>query len=154
MLDIVEIIEFLNFIYCMAELLEFTAFLHLRRSLIRIRVPLQSLPFPRSNFFLFLEPHEFLSSPFRKKPDLPRPYKVPLGDTACAVALIPTFGLIIVVMSLASSRTLLLSAVVVLIGIPLPALCQHAKVGHCDFILTLNITLGVCNIRSIHDDCL
>ena len=98
--DMESIIEFLNFLYCLAELSEFAAFLWLRRT----------------------------------KPELNRPFKVPLSDVGCALGLLPAVLLLFVVMSLASQKTLLVSGAVVLLGLPGPWLLKTAREkGWCEF---------------------
>lgn len=77
-----EILEFLNFVYCIGMLLEFAAFVWLRI----------------------------------KQPDLQRPYKVPLNTFWVAVLCIPPSVLLIIVMCLASLKTLIVSCAVVIVG--------------------------------------
>lgn len=65
-LDFVDIIKLLNAVYCLAELLEFAAFVHLRI----------------------------------KRPDLPRPYKIPLPTWGIIAMLVPAVVLLLSVVIL------------------------------------------------------
>ncbi|GAB2292140.1 hypothetical protein Dimus_026391 [Dionaea muscipula] len=88
-----EIVELLNFLYSVAMLLEFAAF-------VRLRVI---------------------------KPDLHRPYRVPVGTFgAVLVCLAPAF-LLILVMCLASFKTVLVSGAVVVLGFFLYPLLVQGK---------------------------
>eukprot|EP00754_Rhynchopus_humris_P040095 Rhum_TRINITY_DN23143_c0_g1::Rhum_TRINITY_DN23143_c0_g1_i1::g.177125::m.177125 len=69
--DFHEIVEMLNFLYCIAELLEFSAFIKLRVS----------------------------------RPDLHRPFRIPLGTFGCVMLLLPGTLLIFALMYLASWKT-------------------------------------------------
>ncbi|KAK9715836.1 hypothetical protein RND81_06G192800 [Saponaria officinalis] len=89
-----EIIEFQNFIYSIAMLLEFAAFLKLRIM----------------------------------RPDLHRPYKVPLKTFGCVVLCTPPSILLVLVMCLASYKTILVSIIVVALSFTLyPILALHSK---------------------------
>eukprot|EP00659_Diplonema_papillatum_P009706 gene9706-15072_t len=81
--DFHTIIEMLNMLYCIAELLEFAAFLKLRIS----------------------------------RPDIHRPYKIPLGTFGCFLLLTPPTILILVLMSLASMRTWIVCGILISLGI-------------------------------------
>lgn len=88
-----EIVEFLNFLYCIGMLLEFAAFVWLRI----------------------------------KQPDLLRPYRVPLGTVGVVLMLLPASGLLLLVMFIASWKTVIFSATISAVGfLAYPAL-QHAK---------------------------
>lgn len=77
-----EIIEFQNFLYCIAMLLEFAAFIKLRI----------------------------------KNPDLHRPYRIPLQTFGVILLCLPPSLLLVLVMCLASIKTILVSIVVVVLG--------------------------------------
>ncbi|WVZ90954.1 hypothetical protein U9M48_037204 [Paspalum notatum var. saurae] len=62
-----------------------------------------------------------------KDPDLPRPYRIPVGTAGAAVMCVPPVLLIITVMCLASARTFVVNAVVVLAGVALYYGVEHAK---------------------------
>ncbi|CAB9509058.1 Probable polyamine transporter At3g19553 [Seminavis robusta] len=51
------------------------------------------------------------------KPDVDRPYKVPLGTFGCAIALIPTIMALVAVIALASYTTICVNAVTITFGI-------------------------------------
>ncbi|OVA17088.1 Amino acid/polyamine transporter I [Macleaya cordata] len=88
-----EIVEFLNFLYCIGMLLEFAAF-------IRLRI---------------------------KKPDLHRPYKVPLQTFGVTILCLPPAILVILVMCLASFRTFIVSGSVIILGVLLYLTVVKAK---------------------------
>ena len=88
-----EILEFLNFLYCLGMLLEFAAFVWLRM----------------------------------KQPDLVRPYRVPLGTLGVTLMLLPSTGLLILVMCFATWKTVLFSCIISLIGFLSYPLLKHAK---------------------------
>lgn len=88
-----EIVEFLNFLYSVAMLLEFAAFIKLRI----------------------------------KKPDLHRPYKVPLQTFGVTVLCIPPALLLVLVMCLASAKTFVVSGGVIILGLFLYPAMEHAK---------------------------
>jgi amino acid transporter len=77
-----EIVEFLNFLYCIGMLLEFAAFVWLRWS----------------------------------QPDLVRPYRVPLGTVGVTVMSIPATALLLLVMTFASWKTVVVSLGLLLLG--------------------------------------
>lgn len=85
--------EFLNFLYSVAMLLEFAAFIKLRI----------------------------------KKPDLHRPYKVPLQTFGVTVLCIPPALLLVLVMCLASAKTFVVSGGVIILGLFLYPAMEHAK---------------------------
>jgi amino acid transporter len=62
-----------------------------------------------------------------KKPDLVRPYRIPVGTTGAAVMCAPPVVLITTVMCLASARTVLINAVVIVAGVALYYVVEHAK---------------------------
>mmetsp|Transcript_7705 Transcript_7705/g.28404 ORF Transcript_7705/g.28404 Transcript_7705/m.28404 type:complete len:617 (+) Transcript_7705:123-1973(+) len=88
-----SVVEMLNFLYCIAALLEFSAFVWLRH----------------------------------KRPDLQRPFKVPLGTVGCMVLLLPAASLSLIVMSLASWLTLAVCGGLVVAGISAFYLIEYAK---------------------------
>eukprot|EP00977_Amphora_coffeiformis_P026257 scaffold25204_cov193-Amphora_coffeaeformis.AAC.2 len=61
------------------------------------------------------------------KPDVPRPFRVPLGTTGCILALIPTVLTILLVMALASYRTMLVSLISNMIGFFMYAFLQQGE---------------------------
>lgn len=62
-----------------------------------------------------------------KKPDLQRPYKVPLQTLGAALLCLPPALLLILVMCLASLKTFLVSGVVILLGFLLYPALVYAK---------------------------
>ncbi|PAN21555.1 hypothetical protein PAHAL_3G476100 [Panicum hallii] len=62
-----------------------------------------------------------------KNPDLPRPYRIPVGTAGAAVMCVPPVVLITTVMCLASARTVIVNAVVVAAGVALYYGVEHAK---------------------------
>ncbi|PKA62806.1 putative polyamine transporter [Apostasia shenzhenica] len=62
-----------------------------------------------------------------KKPDLQRPYKVPLSTFWAFMLCIPPSFLLVLVMCLASTRTFVVSSIVFLLGIILYPALQHMK---------------------------
>jgi len=62
-----------------------------------------------------------------KKPELHRPYKVPLQTFGAALLCLPPALLLVLVMCLASMRTFLVSGVVILLGFLLYPTLVHAK---------------------------
>ncbi|KAJ0980275.1 hypothetical protein J5N97_008530 [Dioscorea zingiberensis] len=62
-----------------------------------------------------------------KRPDLHRPYKVPVGTFGAVVICIPPTALLILVMCLASARTFIVSGIVMLIGFVLYPAIQFMK---------------------------
>lgn len=62
-----------------------------------------------------------------KKPDLHRPYKVPLQTLGAALLCLPPALLLILVMCLASLKTFLVSGVVILLGFLLYPALVYAK---------------------------
>ncbi|KAJ1266012.1 hypothetical protein BS78_08G118200 [Paspalum vaginatum] len=62
-----------------------------------------------------------------KDPDLPRPYRIPIGTAGAAVMCVPPVLLITTVMCLASARTFIVNAVVVLASVALYYGVEHAK---------------------------
>lgn len=62
-----------------------------------------------------------------KKPDLHRPYKVPLETLGVTMLCLPPALLLILVMCLASMRTILVSGIVIILGIFLYFIIVHAK---------------------------
>jgi len=62
-----------------------------------------------------------------KNPDLTRPYRIPIGTVGAAVMCAPPVVLITTVMCLASARTVLINAVVVVAGVALYYVVEHAK---------------------------
>ena len=61
------------------------------------------------------------------RPDLPRPWKVPLGTAGCILALIPTMSMILVVIGLATSTTYLFCIATNLIGYLLYKAKEHEE---------------------------
>lgn len=61
------------------------------------------------------------------RPDLHRPYKVPLNTFAAAMLCLPPVLLLILVMCLASSQTYLVSGIVILLGFASYPALIHAK---------------------------
>ncbi|PRQ22703.1 putative amino acid/polyamine transporter I [Rosa chinensis] len=62
-----------------------------------------------------------------KKPDLHRPYRVPFQTSGAIMICLPPALLLILVMCLASLRTILVSGVVIIVGLLLYPLLVHAK---------------------------
>lgn len=62
-----------------------------------------------------------------KKPDLQRPYKVPVQTFGATMLCLPPAFLLVLVMSLASLRTFFVSGAVIILGIFLYPLLVHAK---------------------------
>ncbi|XP_056163561.1 probable polyamine transporter At3g19553 [Syzygium oleosum] len=62
-----------------------------------------------------------------KKPDLHRPYRVPLQTFGATMLCVPPTLLLVLVMCLASAKTLLVSGTVILVGLLLYPLVIHAK---------------------------
>ncbi|CAA6657509.1 unnamed protein product [Spirodela intermedia] len=62
-----------------------------------------------------------------KKPDLHRPYRIPLGTFGVTVFCLPPSLLIVLVMSLASARTFIVSGIVILFGFLLYPGIEYAK---------------------------
>ncbi|GJN35291.1 hypothetical protein PR202_gb24045 [Eleusine coracana subsp. coracana] len=62
-----------------------------------------------------------------KDPDLPRPYRIPLGTAGAAAMCVPPVVLIVAVMCLASAKTVAVSAAVVVAGVALYVGVEHAK---------------------------
>ncbi|KAK4800673.1 hypothetical protein SAY86_021160 [Trapa natans] len=62
-----------------------------------------------------------------KKPDLLRPYRVPLGTLGATILCIPPTLLLTLVMCLASVKTFLVSGVVIVVGLVLYPLTVHAR---------------------------
>ncbi|KAG8368466.1 hypothetical protein BUALT_Bualt15G0048300 [Buddleja alternifolia] len=62
-----------------------------------------------------------------KKPDLHRPYKVPLETFGATMLCLPPVILLVLVMSLASLRTFLVSGAVIILGFALYPALNHAK---------------------------
>lgn len=52
-----------------------------------------------------------------KDPDLPRPYRIPLGSVGAAVMCVPPVLLIVTVMCLASARTIVVNIIVLAVGV-------------------------------------
>jgi len=103
-LSFVEIVELLNAIYCMAELLEFAAFVWLRVS----------------------------------RPDLPRPYRVPLPTWGCVAMLLPASLLLLYVLAMPflalDVPTMAATSGAVVLGLVLYPLLQAARTrGWCEF---------------------
>ncbi|GAB4853445.1 hypothetical protein Ancab_017635 [Ancistrocladus abbreviatus] len=88
-----EIIEFLNFLYSIAMLLEFAAFIKLRIT----------------------------------KPDLHRPFKVPLGTLGIIILCLPPSLLLVLVMCFASFKTLAVSSAAVVLGFVLYPILVHPE---------------------------
>ncbi|KAI8027696.1 putative polyamine transporter [Camellia lanceoleosa] len=62
-----------------------------------------------------------------KKPDLSRPYRVPVQTFGATMLCVPPALLLVLVMSLASARTYLVSSCVVIVGMFLYPAVNHAK---------------------------
>jgi len=62
-----------------------------------------------------------------KNPDLARPYRIPVGTSGAAVMCAPPVVLITTVMCLASARTVLINAVVIVAGVALYYVVEQAK---------------------------
>ena len=62
-----------------------------------------------------------------KKPDLHRPYKVPLGTFGVTMLCLPPALMLVLVMCLASLKTFLVSGAVIIIGFLLYPTLVHAK---------------------------
>ncbi|GJM95346.1 hypothetical protein PR202_ga12068 [Eleusine coracana subsp. coracana] len=76
-----------------------------------------------------------------KDPDLPRPYRIPLGTAGAAAMCVPPVVLIVAVMCLASARTVAVSAAVVLAGVLLYVGVEHAKRrGWVEFLAPVPLT--------------
>eukprot|EP00241_Pyramimonas_parkeae_P002912 CAMPEP_0114259038 /NCGR_PEP_ID=MMETSP0058-20121206/19665_1 /TAXON_ID=36894 /ORGANISM="Pyramimonas parkeae, CCMP726" /LENGTH=518 /DNA_ID=CAMNT_0001374029 /DNA_START=233 /DNA_END=1789 /DNA_ORIENTATION=- len=95
-----EVVELLNFLYCLAELLEFAAF-------VRLRII---------------------------APDLNRPFRIPLGTAGIVAILLFPVAFIIVIMCMASLRTIVVSGTVVVCGPVLYYLAEMARRNKwCEF---------------------
>lgn len=71
-----------------------------------------------------------------KKPDLNRPYKVPLQTFGATMLCLPPAALLVLVMCLASVKTFLISGIIVAVGFLLyPTLLQAKNRGWTKFIL-------------------
>uniref|UniRef100_J3NEH4 Polyamine transporter n=1 Tax=Oryza brachyantha TaxID=4533 RepID=J3NEH4_ORYBR len=66
-----------------------------------------------------------------KDPDLPRPYRIPVGAAGAAVMCIPPVALITTVMCLASARTLVVSAAVAVAGVAMYYGIERMKTAGC-----------------------
>lgn len=62
-----------------------------------------------------------------KKPDLHRPYRVPLGTTGAILVSLPPTLLLLLVMCLASARTVIISGIVIVFGFLLYPAIQFMK---------------------------
>uniref|UniRef100_A0A0A9PF43 Uncharacterized protein n=1 Tax=Arundo donax TaxID=35708 RepID=A0A0A9PF43_ARUDO len=62
-----------------------------------------------------------------KDPDLPRPYRIPVGTIGAAAMCVPPVVLITTVMCLASARTFVVSTAVAVAGVALYYVVEHAK---------------------------
>lgn len=123
-----EIVEFLNFLYSLAMLLEFAAFIYLRI----------------------------------KKPDLQRPYRVPVQTYSAILICLPPAFLLILVMCLASLKTVLVSGVVIVMGFfafPLLAQVKNAKWTRVDAeqpnllsMEPLDADISVLPRHEVHDE--
>lgn len=70
-----------------------------------------------------------------KKPDLHRPYKVPLQTFGAIMLCLPPAALLVLVMCLASAQTFLISGVIIAVGFLLyPSLSQAKNRGWVKFI--------------------
>ncbi|KAF0887695.1 hypothetical protein E2562_002389 [Oryza meyeriana var. granulata] len=66
-----------------------------------------------------------------KDPDLPRPYRIPVGAAGAAVMCVPPVALITTVMCLASVRTLVVSAAVAVAGVAMYYGVERMKATGC-----------------------
>ncbi|CAA0807461.1 Probable polyamine transporter [Striga hermonthica] len=83
-----------------------------------------------------------------KKPDLHRPYRVPLQTTGSIFLCLPPVLLLALVMSLASLNTFLVSGVVILFGFALyPALIQAKERKWVDFHTDIGLDSGGDNLE-------
>ena len=71
-----------------------------------------------------------------KDPDLPRPYRIPVGAAGAAAMCVPPVVLITTVMCLASARTLVVSAAVAVAGVAMYYGVEHMKATGCVEFLT------------------
>lgn len=62
-----------------------------------------------------------------KKPDLHRPYRVPLGTVGGTILCLPPTLLLMLVMCLASAKTFLVSGVVIVVGLILYPIIVYAR---------------------------
>ena len=61
------------------------------------------------------------------RPDLHRPYRVPLSTTGCIILFLPTLAATVIVMALASVQTLLFSVAVNLMGLGIYGMHHYSK---------------------------
>ncbi|KAL0911513.1 hypothetical protein M5K25_019661 [Dendrobium thyrsiflorum] len=80
-----------------------------------------------------------------EKPDLHRPYKVPVDTFWATFMCVPPAFLLILVMSLASIRTFIVSGTVFLLGIIFYPILQYVKVKKWIKFISPPETLGSCN---------
>uniref|UniRef100_A0A0D9Y0V3 Polyamine transporter PUT1 n=1 Tax=Leersia perrieri TaxID=77586 RepID=A0A0D9Y0V3_9ORYZ len=66
-----------------------------------------------------------------KDPDLPRPYRIPVGAAGAAAMCVPPVALIVTVMCLASARTIAVNAAVAVAGVALYYGVERMKVAGC-----------------------
>lgn len=88
-----SVIDMLNLLYCVGQIIEFFAFIHLRRT----------------------------------KPDLHRPYSVPLGTMGCAIMLSFPLAFILIILSFSSTASLIFTVVLSLVGVAAYYVLEHAK---------------------------
>ena len=62
-----------------------------------------------------------------RRPDAPRPYKVPLGTAGCVAMLVPATALIVTVLALSTLKVALVSLGVVLIGLVLQPVLRFVE---------------------------
>lgn len=62
-----------------------------------------------------------------KKPDLHRPYRIPLGTLGATIFCLPPALLIVLVMCLASARTFIVSGIIIILGFLLYPGIEYAK---------------------------
>ena len=88
-----DVVEVLNLLFCFGQIIEFCAFLELRRS----------------------------------RPNMPRPYRIPLSTTGCAVLVVMPFAFIFIICGFSSWKTLLISTSLAMLGVPMRWLLTKHK---------------------------
>ena len=103
-----EVVQLLNLLFCAGQLIEFAAFIELRRS----------------------------------KPDMPRPYKIPLDTLGACIMVAFPCAFIVIIVSFSSPRGLALALFVAILGVPLQRLLELHKVRSPADFLTLRSFIG------------
>lgn len=82
-----------------------------------------------------------------KKPDLHRPYKVPLKTFGATMLCVPPATLLVLVMCLASLRTLLVTIAVIVLGFILYPVIIHAKNKKWAHFISENVNSNDCDVE-------